>query len=145
MFRLFQRSYGYLLAALLLLTGCRGDLKTSLDPESIRFITDLGLLDDGERIDLFDSHGAWGGSYRQGSFITDKRIATYWIEDGDTSRYFALFPEIDSLTYSDNSKSLTYASVVKVYAKDVSFDVCIDLDSLPARTFFNRAKELCGK
>jgi len=109
-------------------------------PESqINYIKSLGLLDD-EQIILFDTQSSIKTS---GNIITNKRLASYWIDSGDSSKNSiesAFYSEIDSIQTKDLTRSLTYASFLRVIKNDGnSFKVYVDGDSIEVWNFFNRA------
>lgn len=115
--------------------------ETSLDGEDKRFIRELGILDSLEEIELFECNGGFKGFKQSGNFITDKRIASYWIEDGEKEVYSAFFStEIDSISQTDLVSKLTYASYLTIYKTDgSSFKVYVDADSTRTYQFFNKA------
>lgn len=131
---------------LLLLSGilisCSDKNETNLKADELEFIQGLGILDPKEKIELFENNEGWNDATKSGNFITDKRIASYWIEDGEKEVYSAFFEnEIDSISQTDNHTALTYASYVTVYKNDgTSFKVYIDADSARVNDFFNKAR-----
>lgn len=106
-----------------------------------KFIESLGILELKEEVQLFENNDGSEDVTKSGNFITDKRIAGYWIEDGKKEIYSAFFEnEIDSLSQTDNHKALTYASYLTVYKTDgSSFKVYVDADSTRTYEFFNKA------
>ena len=114
-----------------------------LNESDLEFIRSLGILNTGEKIELFDCNSGFKGIEQSGNFISDKRIACYWIEDGIKEIHSALFAnEIDSLALNDLSTSLTYSSSIKVYKRDKSsFEIYVDGDSTRVRLFYNRAQD----
>lgn len=107
-----------------------------------KFIEGLGILELKEEVQLFENNDGSEDVTKSGNFITGKRIASYWIEDGKKEVYSAFFEnEIDSLSQTDNPTALTYASFVTVYKTDgSSFKVYIDADSTRTFEFFNKAR-----
>jgi hypothetical protein len=110
-----------------------------LSTSQLNYIKSLGLLDE-EKIILFDTQADLKTS---GNFFTDKRLASYWIDKRDSSKnsiQSAFYAEIDSIKTKDLTKSLTYASFLKITKHDgTNFHVYIDGDSAEVWTFFNRA------
>jgi hypothetical protein len=107
-----------------------------------KFIEGLGILELKEEVQLFENNDGSEDVTKSGNFITGKRIASYWIEDGKKEVYSAFFEnEIDSMSQTDNPTALTYASFVTVYKTDgSSFKVYIDADSTRTFEFFNKAR-----
>lgn len=107
-----------------------------------KFIEDLGILDLKEEVQLFENNDGSEDVTKSGNFITNKRIAGYWIEDGKKEIYSAFFEnEIDSLSQTDNHTALTYASYLTIYKTDgSSFKVYVDADSARTFEFFNKAR-----
>lgn len=101
---------------------------------------DAHLLEAGEEIFLFDSQLRNSVS---GNFISDKRIASYWMDERPEKKSadFAFYPDIDTLIANDMKGALTYAAYIEVVKKDSanSFKVYVDGDSAEVRTFFERA------
>lgn len=106
-----------------------------------KFIESLGILELKEEVQLFENNDGSEDVTKSGNFITDKRIAGYWIEDGNKEVHSAFFEnEIDSLSQTDNHTALTYASYLTVYKTDgSSFKVYVDADSTRTFEFFNKA------
>lgn len=113
---------------------------TKLSQADRDYINGLGLLEDNENIILFDGQSDLKTS---GNFITDKRIASYWIDRGDKTKSsvdFGFYNEIDTILTKDLSRTLTYASYLEVVKHDgKTFKVYVDGDSTEVRTFFERA------
>ncbi|HOY48121.1 MAG TPA: hypothetical protein PL185_12655 [Flavobacteriales bacterium] len=135
------------IVGILLFTSCGDAIKKGdqLTAEDIRYIHDMGILDDGEAILLFDSQGSLGGKRSSGNFITEKRIATYWIDDHDIKLNVvesAFYPDIDTIITKDLSSSLTYASYLEVHTKDKRvFKVNVDAKEAELQKFFDLANE----
>lgn len=106
------------------------------------FIESLGILNLNEEVQLFENNDGSEDVTKSGNFITDRRIASYWMEDGKKEVHSAFFDhEIDSISQADNHTALTYASYVTVYKTDgSSFKVYIDADSTRTFEFFNKAR-----
>lgn len=114
----------------------------NLTPGERKFIESLGILDLKEEVRLFENNDGSEDVTKSGNFITDKRIAAYWIKGVDQEIHSAFFEnEIDSISQTDNHTALTYASYVTVYKTDgSSFNVYIDADSARTYEFFNKAR-----
>lgn len=107
-----------------------------------KFIESLGILGGKEEVQLFENNDGSEDVTKSGNFITDKRIAAYWMKGSDQEIHSAFFEnEIDSLSQTDNHTALTYASYVTVYKTDgSSFKVYVDADSTRTFEFFNKAR-----
>jgi hypothetical protein len=118
------------------------DENTLLNEDKL-FIRELGILDSLEEIELFESNGGFKGFKQSGNFITKKRIASYWIEDGKKEAHSAFFnTDIDSISQTDLVSKLTYASYLTIHKTDgSSFNVYVDADSTRTYQFFNKAKQ----
>jgi len=108
------------------------------------FIEDLGILDEDEQIILFDSQG--GGLTPEevsGNFFTNKRIASYWIDERNqenTSVECAYYSEIDTIWRYPKFNAWTLASYLEVHRTNGStFKVYVDGDSTETWNFFNIA------
>src|SRR5687768_17340732 len=100
--------------AILLACGHNARNGTELSQAERDYIKGLGLLDDNENIILFDGQSDLKTS---GNFFTDKRIASYWIDNRNKAKSsvdFGLYSEIDTILTTDLSRSLTYASYLQV-------------------------------
>lgn len=112
---------------------------SAISPNHINYIRSLGLLDENERIILFDSQYKIRVS---GNFFTDKRIAAYWTDERDTSKSHvnnAFYPDIDSIKthYVRKSNDVSYLEVFKSGGK--KFRVYVKADNAETRYFFDSA------
>lgn len=107
-----------------------------------KFLEGLGILDLREEVELFENNDGSEDVTKSGNFITKRRIASYWIEEGANEINQAFFAsDIDSISQTDNHTKLTYASYVTIYKTDgTSFNVYIDADSARTYEFFNKAR-----
>lgn len=123
------------------LLGCSAKNETNLTQRDLKFIQGLGILEESEDIELFESNGGFDGMKKTGNFITSSRIAHYWIDDDEREINSAFFhSDIDSITQTDLVTKLTYASYLTVYKKDGRhFNVYVDADSTRTYQFFNKA------
>lgn len=136
--------YFFTLLITLSLFSCTEDpTEKNISPEDHAFIESLGILSPEEEIELFESNGGWGGLKSAGAFITSQRIAYYWLEDGEKEVHSAFFAtDIDSISLTDLSTKLTYASYLTIYKRDQSnFKVYIDADSARVQAFYKKAME----
>ena len=132
-------SFSLLWSILLVSCGMDKD-ETSLNAKDNAYIQRLGVLDSTETIELFESNGGLEGLKQSGNFITEKRIASYWIEDDSRRIESAFFEEIDSMKLTDLVTKLTYASYVTVYKSDGhQFEVYVDADSARTYQFYEHA------
>ena len=134
-----------LIVAALVTSSCDKDFKTgdNLSKEDKEFILNLGLLDADEDIILFDSQaGGFDGLKTSGNFFTDKRIASYWIYNRDTTKTsidYSFYADIDTIGRYPKFQSLTYASYLEVHRRNgTRFKVYVDADSARTWYFFNR-------
>ncbi|OBY65982.1 hypothetical protein [Polaribacter vadi] len=126
---------------LLFLVSCESGIQkgNELSKSDLNYIIELGLLNKNEKIILFSSQG---GNKMSGNFISEKRLASYWIENREENNQInsAEFIAIDTLITKNLSESLTYASYIKVVKKDSSeFKVYIDGKPEEINKFFKRA------
>ena len=112
---------------------------STLTKADITRIKKLNLLDSNETIYKFYSE------FRKktaGNFFTNKRMASYWIDDHDKSKNrtsFAFYPDIISIDTVYNA-GLTYAPYMLVTKKDSSqFKVCVEGKREQIKSFFEDA------
>jgi len=126
---------------LLFLVSCDSGIKkgNELSKEDLKYIRELGLINENEQIILFSSQG---GNRMSGNFISEKRLASYWTENRKENNQInsAKYIEIDTLITKNLSDALTYASYIKVIKKDSSeFKVYVDDNAEKTNEFFERA------
>jgi hypothetical protein len=130
----------FLFVLILLIVACNnietGDTLSKGDIERIQL---LKLLDKDEKIYKFYSEFK---NEVAGNFFTDKRIASYWIDERDKSkdkRVFAYYPDIksiDTIFYA----GATYSPYMLVTKQDSSqFKVCVDGKRNEIKEFFEEA------
>lgn len=125
-------------------SACSGiQTGAELTDADIAYIKGLGLLDNQEKIILFETHSGWfGGKRISGNYFTDKRIAGYWIDKSNKKRDInsAFYNEIDTITTTDLSSSLTMASYLIIKKTDgQEFKVFISPSRSETSLFFSRA------
>ncbi len=130
------------LSVLFFTTSCGNNIREGdeITASELSYIKELGLLDENEKIVLFDSQSSFEVS---GNFFTDKRIACYWQNNKPEEDHttFAYYENIDSLRFVDRITDISYASYVEVYVNDSSrFKVYIDADSTTSYDFYNKSK-----
>ncbi len=131
-----------LVTGLLASCGLMDHNEGSLTQQDLDYLHDLGILDSGEVVELFDSQAGFSGIETAGNFITDKRIAAYWIDDETRNVNSIGYRNIDSIKVVDRTRSLTYASYLEVYhSRTEKFNVYINGDSMRLQEFFNRSVE----
>jgi hypothetical protein len=128
----------------LFLVGCERDANEKLTVKERAFVMSLGILEDTEKIIMFDSQGGgFNPVLTSGNFFTDRRIASYWIDDRNKDKsevHSAFYSEIDTLWRYPKYKSLTLSSYLEVRRRDGStFNVYVSGDSIETWSFFNRA------
>ena len=98
--------------------GCnRIETNDTLKKSDIKYIRSIGLLDSNEKIIKFYSQFK---TRLAGNFFTDKRIATYWVDERNQSSpeihnaYYSEVKSIDTVHYA----GLTYSPYILVTKKD---------------------------
>lgn len=114
--------------------------ESSLSENDIAFIESLGILEKGEKIQHFACNSAFENIRQSGNFVSDRRIASYWIEKGQKEIHSAKYSEIATIELVDKSKAVSLSSYIRVKKSDaVIFDVYFDVDSLELQTIFAKA------
>ncbi len=125
--------------------ACNGGVRSGSDlsSEEIEHIRDLGILDTNEVILVIHSQS---GNIRNpflqaGNFVSDKRIASYWIDpdSSETSVIAAYHSSIDTLTthYNNGWPAGNYIKVDLVGPN--WFNVYVNNDKEHARAFYEAA------
>lgn len=142
----------WIVVVLLVTTSCSNDIDTGndLSKKELAFLRKLRVLDKNETIILFDSQaGVLNAVEQSGNFFTDKRIASYWIDEYDSSKTtvdHAFYADIDTIRRYPKYKSLTLASYLEVHRRNgTKFKVYVSADSAGTWKFFNRALEEWNK
>jgi hypothetical protein len=111
--------------------------ESNLTQEEITYLHDLKLLDDGERILMFESNGGLKGTKTSGNFYTNARVASYWVDGKNDKINSAFYSAIDSIKLIERTTSLTYASYLEIEdSSGHQFEVYIDADSARVWSFF---------
>ncbi len=138
----------HLIFIALFLTSCSSELKTGdqLSSKQKNYLIQLGLIDNEEKIILFDSQGGGlEGWKKSGNFFSDKRISAYWIDDNDstlTTVKSAYYSEVDTIWRYPKFNAWTMASYLEVHQTNgEKFKVYVDADSIQTWKFFDRAVE----
>ena len=137
-----------LIAFVLLVSSCNNleRTETNLSAKDLAFIQALGILNPEEKILFFETNGGFQGFKQSGNFLTDQRIASYWIEDDSKEIHSAFWNTIDSLQLHNNSTSLTYASSIRVFPHESNaFDVYIASDSSRLHVIYSTALKMAEK
>lgn len=127
-----------------LICSCIGHYRKGSDLGyfDLAYLRKLGLISDKEKVLFFDTEVPFSGLKVSGNFITDKRIAAYWIDDNDpskTSIHYAFYNDVADLKCR-YIKALTYSSYITVTKTNGEiFKVYIDADSTTVHAFYNRA------
>jgi hypothetical protein len=125
------------------IVSCKKSISNNLNEHEIKFIKKLGLLNQDEHIIYFNSQGSFGNKEQSGNFISDQRLASYWIDDHNKDKNtieFAFYEDIDTIKCIENYRSLTYASYLLVKKKDHrEIKIYVDADSSLTWKFFNKA------
>jgi hypothetical protein len=78
---------------------------------------------------------------QSGNFITNKRVASYWIELN-----FAFYSQIDSLKLKNKTAAVTLASSITIFTDDkTTFELYIDADSGRLNQFYDKTLEIWQK
>ena len=136
------------ISGILLLTtliGCSFINRNKLNESDLRYIEEIGLLDNNEKVLIFSS------SYtkkKSGNFITNKRVAAYWIDEDESESYknYAFFSDILKIDPVDNTDAWTHTSYLIITKKDsTNFKVYIDGDKKKYNLFVHTALEAWAK
>lgn len=132
-----MKKYLIIILTMLLLISCNKiETNQTLDKEDLKYIKSLNLLSDGENIYKFYSE------YKKnvaGNFFTDKRIATYWIDERNSKKneinyaYYKEIEKIDTISYAGASYT-PYILITKTNGK--TFKVSVDGDKKDIKAFF---------
>ncbi len=118
----------------------------NLTTKDIEFIKKTCDLDNDETILLFETNAGFKGYKQGGSFITNRRIVSYWIEDNVKTVEAARYHEIDSIKLNEKSQAITLASSLIIYKSNgLSFELFIDADSIRLGSFYNKTIEVWNK
>lgn len=111
----------------------------SLDQEDIQYLRSLHLLDSNETV--FGYYSEYKNKVA-GNFFTDKRIATYWIDERDPEKnktVFAYYPDIARIDTIYNA-GLNYTPYMLVTKNDnTQFKVSVDGSDMEVKSFFEEA------
>lgn len=114
--------------------------ETNLSKDDLIYIEKIIPLNQDEKIELFETNGGVKGLKTAGNFITNKRVASYWIDDKKDEVNYAFYNEIDSIKTIDRTKALTYSSYLEILSSSRgNFKIYIDADSTRISHFFNCA------
>lgn len=92
-----MKYFSVVFIALLLLSCNRIETQSTLSPDELSFIREVGMLDPKETVHRFYSNFKL---QKAGSFFTDKRMVHYWLEGSDTrqhQRECAFYSDITAL------------------------------------------------
>lgn len=136
---MMKMSIIFFLACTFLLSCHKIESGSSLSKDDINLIKDLNLLEGDEKIDKFYSE------YKKevaGNFFTDKRIATYWLDERNSEKNeiaYAFYGDIISIDTFYNV-GLTYSPYMLVTKSDSThFKVSADGDKQDIKSFFEGA------
>lgn len=138
----------FLISTLLFAVSCGWKAKneSNLTPKDLQFIRELRILDSNETILLFETNGDFSGLKQSGNFITNKRVASYWIENNVKELNFAFYSHIDSLKLNSRTNAVTLASSITIFANDkTTFELYIDADSARLNQFYDKTLEIWQK
>jgi hypothetical protein len=135
-----RKAIGFLVLTVLFV-ACGNEIETAdtLNKQDYDRLHSLNLLDTNERIYKFYSEFKKSVA---GNFYTDKRLASYWLDEYDKSKNkieFAFYKDILSIDTVYNA-GLTYSPYMKITKKDfTSFKVCVEGSKQEITDFFNDA------
>lgn len=138
----------FLISIVILVVSCGWKAKneSNLTTKDLQFIRGLGILDSNETILLFETNGGFSGLKQSGNFITNKRMASYWIENNLKDVNFAFYSQIDSLKLNNKTVAATLASSITIYSHDqTTFELYIDADSSRLNQFYDKTLEIWQK
>lgn len=136
-----MRKFFGLFTLLILFAACDNKIETAntLTKQDIDCLHSLNLLDTNEQLYKFYSEFKKSVA---GNFYTDKRLASYWLDDHDKSKNkieFAFYKDIvkiDTVYYA----GATYCPYLLITKTDSSsFKVCADGKKQEITDFFNDA------
>jgi hypothetical protein len=130
------------IVVLILLCACHNGIQTdnTLSTTDKNYIHNLGLLDSDEEIIKFNSQL---NNKVSGNFFTNKRVASYWMDERDKSKNriaSAFYSDIKSIDTNYMRTSLTYAPYLEVTRNDsTKFKVYVDGKKVEIQSFFEEA------
>lgn len=132
-----MKKYYIVILALFTLISCNKiETNQTLDKEDIKYIKSLKLLTDGENVYKFYSE------YKKdvaGNFYTDRRIATYWIDERNSKKNeinYAYYKEIEKIDTVFNA-GVSYSPYILVTKTNgMTFKVSVDGDKKEIKAFF---------
>ena len=133
--------YSFLLLTLFLFVASCNRIQSgdSLSSKDFQRFRSLHLIENGERLYKFYSEFKKSVA---GNFYTDRRMASYWIDEKDSTKNsteFAYYEDIIRIDTCYNA-GLTYAPFMLVTRKDsTQFKVCVDGSKQEIAGFFNDA------
>ncbi len=126
--------------SLLFLSSCGSRNEYSLSEGDLKFINSIIPLEENEEIEMYETNGGLKGFKTSGSFITNNRLASYWIDGNKDEIHSIKYNQIDSLKTVDRIKALTYASYIQVFGSNQNnFKIYVDADSTRTWLFLNKA------
>jgi hypothetical protein len=125
------------------LHSCDNGIKqgSQLSKEEISFVNNLFQLDSNESIIQFHSQSGELDEVKQaGNFYTEKRIASYWIDNSDKSRTkinSAFYSEIDTVIFRDHINDWENGSYLRIKTDNQTkeFKTYVNGDSISVHKF----------
>lgn len=136
-----MRKISRLVILLLFCSACSNKIETgdTLKKQDFDRLYFLNLLDTNER--LYKFYSEFKNSVA-GNFYSDKRLASYWLDERDTSKnkveyaFYKDIVKIDTVYYA----GATYCPYMRITRTDSSsFKVCVDGKRQEIADFFNEA------
>ncbi|MBY0536757.1 MAG: hypothetical protein K2P88_12985 [Chitinophagaceae bacterium] len=121
--------------------GCSNKIQTedTLSKHDVDRLRSLKILDEKEH--LYKFYSEFKNSVA-GNFFTDKRLATYWLDEHDKSKSKVQFAFYKDIAYIDTVyiAGSTYCPYMNIVKNDSSsFKVCVDGTKEEITDFFNGA------
>ena len=117
--------------------------ENNLTPHGIEYIKSTCALDKDETILLFGTNAGFSGYKQSGNLITDKRVASYWIEDKVKTVESSKYQEIDSIKLNDRITAITLSSSLMIYKSNgTKFELYIEADSSRLYSFYTKTIEV---
>jgi hypothetical protein len=135
-------SYFFIFIAIFIISCDKIQKGSALKSADVDYIRSLGLLDKEETIYQFYGQKGLLSSIPNGSFYSDKRVASYWIDTKDSiknSLNFAYYKDVKAMEPIYN-RGLTYMPCLRITKKHGDgFDVYAEGDTTALKHFFEGA------
>lgn len=134
-----MKNFCLVFISLFLLSCNRIETGATLSPDELAFIRGVGLLDPGETVHRFYSNFTLR---KAGSFFTDKRMASYWLDGRDTRQHrreYAFYSDIAAVDLVFHVPDFD-CPYLQVRRKDqTTFRICVDGSQEQVQQFYQEA------